>query len=158
MQAMLQDIKPLTSAIQAAQEQDGPVLLDLGAIPGLPLMPTLNGLLLGYPVVYQLSDAQQAERASRALSSSVLLLHRVMLNCRMTSARGQAAGSATKQAAGTQGAGMLCAFSVPEELADSVQQRVGLWVESMRAAVARAEVWDVPEVVRVLVGPGPVAL
>jgi hypothetical protein len=152
---MLPLIKPLTSAIQAARCQAGPVLLDLNAIPDLPLMPTLNGLLLGYPVVYQLSDADQAERASRALSASVLLLHRVMLRCRMPLS-GAAPGS--QQAAAAQGASMLCAFSVPEELADSVQQRVGLWVEGLRAAVAKADVWDGLEVVKMLVGPRPVAL
>jgi hypothetical protein len=115
-------------------------------------MPTMNGWLLGYPVVYQLQDAQAAERASRALSSSTLLLHRVRLRCALQLA----------QQPPVRGQGdALCAFSVPDELlaCQEVLGGVARWFDALRAAAGRAAgVWGAPELVRASVGPGPVAL
>jgi len=48
-----------------------PVLV-LDNVQGLPCMPTLNGWLLGYPVVYWVRDYDQSVAASRALSCCVL--------------------------------------------------------------------------------------
>jgi Domain of unknown function (DUF4504) len=47
-------------------------VLALGSVAGAPLLPTLNGWLLGYPVVYLL-DADGVGAASDALSSSPLV-------------------------------------------------------------------------------------
>ena len=48
-----------------------PVLV-LDDVQGVPCMPTLNGWLLGYPVVYWVRDYDEAGAASRALSCCVL--------------------------------------------------------------------------------------
>jgi hypothetical protein len=113
-------------------------------------MPTMNGWLLGYPVVYQLADAEQAERASRALSASTLLLHRVTLRCRLQLGQQQAAPGP---------GGVLCAFSVPDELlCEEVEGRIARWLDGLRAAAGRAGVWAEPELVAMPVCPGPVAL
>jgi hypothetical protein len=45
------------------------------ALPGCPCMPTLHGFLLGYPVIYVVHDLEEAERASRCLSTCSLRLY-----------------------------------------------------------------------------------
>lgn len=44
----------------------------------LPLQPTLQGLLLGYPLVYVVHSRQEAEAASRVLAAAGLRLHRAL--------------------------------------------------------------------------------
>jgi hypothetical protein len=47
-------------------------VLDLDRLPGLPCMPTLNGWLLEYGVVYLVRSREEAAAASRALSGCAL--------------------------------------------------------------------------------------
>jgi hypothetical protein len=49
----------------------------------LPAMPTLNGLLLGYPLVYHVRDRRDAAAASSALSSSPLVLWHIVGRCQV---------------------------------------------------------------------------
>lgn len=54
---------------------------DLGRYPGsLPILPTLNGWLLGYPVAYLLTQ-DTIDAAARHLSSTRLALHMVRAEC-----------------------------------------------------------------------------
>ena len=55
-------------------EQRSSLYVDLDLVEGLPIMPTLSGWLLQYPVVY-LADCHTAERLARLLSDSVLNLY-----------------------------------------------------------------------------------
>eukprot|EP00775_Hariotina_reticulata_P005467 gene5467-5702_t len=52
-------------------------VLDLSGFAGLPVMPTLNGILLGYPVVYWVQQYEEAVAASRELSMSRLQLYKI---------------------------------------------------------------------------------
>ncbi|GFH13321.1 ANK_REP_REGION domain-containing protein, partial [Haematococcus lacustris] len=53
--------------------------LDLGALPDLPPMPTLNGLLLGYPCVYVVEGSrEQAQQAASTLSCTPLALLKLL--------------------------------------------------------------------------------
>jgi hypothetical protein len=45
------------------------------SLPGCPCMPTLHGYLLGYPLIYVVHDLEEAERASRCLSTCSLRLY-----------------------------------------------------------------------------------
>ena len=56
--------------------EDTEQYVDLDLVEGLPIMPTLSGWLLQYPVVY-LADCHTAERLARLLSDSVLKLYGV---------------------------------------------------------------------------------
>jgi hypothetical protein len=62
---------------QAVQKQPPPTscaVLDLATVAGLPLMPTLYGLLLAFPVVYCIEGGQTgAARAAAYLSSTPLV-------------------------------------------------------------------------------------
>ncbi len=64
-------LEPVLTAVRGAARTGA--LLRLGAIPGAPLMPSLNGWLLGYPVIY-LVDAANVGAAARCLSDAPLLL------------------------------------------------------------------------------------
>lgn len=64
-------LEPVLTAVREAARIGA--LLRLGTIPGAPLMPSLNGWLLGYPVVY-LVDAANVDAAARCLSDAPLLL------------------------------------------------------------------------------------
>ena len=61
--------------IQQQQQQDCIPVVDLSLAELRPLLPTLNGLLLGYPVVWLLPDAASADRAATWLSSKSLQLY-----------------------------------------------------------------------------------
>ena len=50
--------------------------VDLDLVKGLPIMPTLSGWLLQYPVIY-LADRQTADPLARLLTDSVLILYQV---------------------------------------------------------------------------------
>lgn len=68
-------LAPVLAAVQAAS--DTGAILRLGAVAGAPLMPSLNGWLLGYPVVY-LVDGGSVDAVAEALSHAPLLLVRVV--------------------------------------------------------------------------------
>ena len=63
------------AAVQAASSARA--VLKLGAVSGAPLMPSLNGWLLGYPVVYLVDDGN-VDAAAEALSHAPLLLVRAL--------------------------------------------------------------------------------
>ncbi|GIL59947.1 hypothetical protein Vafri_14589 [Volvox africanus] len=52
--------------------------IHLDRLPDLPLQPTLQGLLLGYPLVYDVRSHDEAAIASRCLAMQGLMLHRVV--------------------------------------------------------------------------------
>lgn len=98
----------------------------------MPLAPTLNGWLLGYPIVYQVRTAEEAAAASSYLSSTSLALVRANAAC--AAVRSGAAtvgveeGRGRGRGRGAPGAGggmllqpwqdlrMLCSFSAPQAL------------------------------------------
>jgi hypothetical protein len=75
----LHDAVQQAAAAAAAAAATVPTL-DLGRLQ-LPAMPTLNGLLLGYPLVYHVRDQAGAAAASRALSGAQLSLHHISGAC-----------------------------------------------------------------------------
>lgn len=95
-------------------------VLDMGKLKGLPLMPTLNGLLLGYPFVYVVEGGmREAQRASQCLSSTSLMLVQLRGDHPSVPAAwaAEAGGAAGAGGEGSSGAGqVLTAFSVPVAL------------------------------------------
>lgn len=153
-------------------------IIDMGQIRGLPCMPTLNGWLLGYPVVYYVEGQEDATRASRMLSAARLRRLSVRLPCAaapLVAAAPAAAG--VGGAAGGWPDGELMAFTVPEKLlCPDLERAVARMMAALRAAVAHgvggggvvgrggvvgalAGVWvDAPELVAASVGPTAVSL
>ncbi len=84
MQAVERQLCALAAALVAAPLRAGgrAQAYDLGrAAPGsLPILPTLNGWLLGYPVAYLLSEATIGA-AARHLSSTHLTLYKARGSC-----------------------------------------------------------------------------
>lgn len=70
-------LAPVLAAVQAASSSGA--ILKLGAVAGAPLMPSLNGWLLGYPVVY-LVDEGNVDAAALCLSHTPLLLLRALVD------------------------------------------------------------------------------
>lgn len=139
--------------------------LDLEGVPGLPCLPTLNGWLLGYPIVYLVEDAAQACLAGRVLSASSLDLFRV----KAAPAAPAAAGSDAAGARGTRRDLLadaepvdLLAFTLPSELRDAgVDVAVDGFVAELvrRQAGAAGEPWWGELRLHVeRMGPRPVAL
>jgi hypothetical protein len=143
-------------------------IIKLDSYPGLPAMPTLNGFLLGYPVVYYVRDLGEAGAASRLLSASVLQLHRVYVRCgkelygflqlfqsddrKCNKALAQVADSIT-----------LMSFTVPvgaaAEAGDAVGCMLGDTLTRLHGSVGvMSEVWDSVEHTVVDVGPQAVCL
>lgn len=149
-------------------------VINLGSCQGrqLPAMPTLNGLLLGYPVVYCVHSLQEAAAASRVLSASQLQLHRVTAKCgRQLGALllGAAAGGSSSKAGGLlpqsdHQAVCLMSFTVPvgvSEEKEVVEERVAARVARLQHKTGgdSSSVWEaaVEHSVRV-VGPQAVSL
>ena len=79
----MQSVMALLHAARLQQQQptaQAVPIIDLRLANPRPLLPTLNGLLLGYPVVWLLPDAASADRAASWLSSIPLLLYRITAN------------------------------------------------------------------------------
>ena len=97
-------------------------------------MPTLNGCLLGYPVVYAVHDMNGAQAASRSLSTSTLKLYSVSSSL-LHSFTGEKGHHSQLMNEG------LLSFSVPAEMArDEVwlQQRQQQWTTGLRQRHAAA--------------------
>lgn len=116
---------------QGQQQQTWLPHVKLDSCPDLPAMPTLNGLLLGYPVVYYVRDHQEAAVASRMLSASQLKLCRVVATCapQLSATLKAAAGQVTSKMLMPQSTDstVLMSFTVPATLSgadDKVQQAV----------------------------------
>jgi hypothetical protein len=136
---------------------------DLARLPGLPLQPTLQGVLLGYPLVFAIHSMRDAERASRLLAVEGLVLCRAelallhgsalaselaRLQQEAVAARGAEPGRAgargRRAAGGALGphgtvlphgdVGSVCAFSVPASLWGD---EGGSGVQSIVAAFAK---------------------
>lgn len=72
------------------------VYIDLDGIAGVPIMPTLSGWLLQYPVIY-LADRDTANTMAQLLSDTILVLHDVQLNVPLVEVTyGQCAFSASQ--------------------------------------------------------------
>ncbi|GIL92585.1 hypothetical protein Vretimale_14013 [Volvox reticuliferus] len=69
---------PISSNATAASAVIKAHHIHLDGLPDLPLQPTLQGLLLGYPVVYYVRSRDEAAVASRCLAMQGLMLHRVV--------------------------------------------------------------------------------
>jgi hypothetical protein len=125
-------------------------------------MPTLNGLLLGYPVVYYVRDHQEAAVASRMLSASQLKLHRVVATCtaQLSAMLQAAAGQASSKIMGPQttDSTILMSFTVPASISsadDKVQQAVKR-LQSVQGLVC--DVWTSVDVFVSTVGPQALSL
>ena len=142
------------------REGAAPVLhIDLERLPGLPLMPTLNGLLLGYPVVYAVATAEESQKAARCLSSGSITVFRACAEASkweslLTALRRQNSSGGRTQTLGNSGSrgrehDNLCisAFSVPTcllqgpedhsvtPLNDLVGDCVGRWEARLKLAL-----------------------
>ncbi|EFJ46847.1 hypothetical protein VOLCADRAFT_92743 [Volvox carteri f. nagariensis] len=84
-QAVATQLDPLRKALEAVAaaaaaattEAEAHHLL-LDELPDLPLQPTLQGLLLGYPLVYDVRSREEAAAASRCLATQGLVLYRLV--------------------------------------------------------------------------------
>jgi len=130
-------------------------------------MPTLNGWLLGYPVVYLVSSYEEAAKASRLLSAAPLRRFWLRLRCGALEQLNKEGGAGASQQSSTSSVGssnedVLMAFTVPEELhTPSVAAAVAALVARVGAACgAHPSVWcsGPPALAVESVGPGAVSL
>jgi hypothetical protein len=147
---------------QQGQQQVWLPHVKLDSCPGLPAMPTLNGLLLGYPVVYYVRDHQEAAVASRMLSASQLKLHRVVATCtaQLSAMLKAAAGQVSSKIMGPQSmdSTVLMSFTVPARLSgadDKIQQAVRR-LHSNQDCVC--DVWTSVDLLISTVGPQALSL
>ena len=133
-------------AASAPAEVRRAVNLDL--LSDLPLMPTLNGWLLGYPVVYYIRSADEAQAAARCLSSDALSVFRATLpSTAVASVRLQAIELAkdkqNKASASAVADPLACiclgAFSVPSSMVEefSVDFFLQKWADDMNNAISK---------------------
>ncbi|KAK9814822.1 hypothetical protein WJX72_012047 [[Myrmecia] bisecta] len=117
-QAVMQQLDTVRSALQdaaASQPSGAPCCphINLSRLPGIPIMPTLSGWLLGYPVVY-LVDSDNVDLAARLLSSSALRLYKLQMTCKpLRDALVEHPGLSSVETAGLD---TLCSFSLPSML------------------------------------------
>ncbi|GLI61721.1 hypothetical protein VaNZ11_004141 [Volvox africanus] len=89
--AQLDPLRRALQALAACPATTGPITnnttaaaavkayhIHLDRLPDLPMQPTLQGLLLGYPLVYDVRSHDEAAIASRCLAVQGLMLHRVV--------------------------------------------------------------------------------
>ena len=79
-QAVQQQVAMVVKTIASHAVGESPHTVLQLDMPGAPIMPTISGWLLGYPVVY-LVDAGNVDAAARLLSSIRLALHTVVASC-----------------------------------------------------------------------------
>eukprot|EP00879_Flechtneria_rotunda_P004457 GHRR01004709.1.p1 GENE.GHRR01004709.1~~GHRR01004709.1.p1 ORF type:complete len:292 (+),score=86.10 GHRR01004709.1:583-1458(+) len=163
VQLVVQCLQHQLQAPQPAYNGSYMPLIDLGRMQGLPAMPTLNGLLLNYPIVYWVRNVEEACQASRILSSSRLQLFSVRGKCMSCStvADGWLSDGIS---------GVLWSFTVPEhlydeEVADSVQRFKHLVAARALNGCAgflgvdlAVGLWQDVTMEVTVVGPGPVSL
>ncbi|GBF92156.1 hypothetical protein Rsub_04503 [Raphidocelis subcapitata] len=190
LRALAAQLAPLLAAVErrlSPPRQAGVAwpVIDLAAVPGLPCMPTLNGWLLGYPVVYSVGSYEEAARASGALSAAQLHLFTVRARCAplgaLCGADAAAAAARTRPQAGAQGRGadggnVLLSFTVPRELRSAgVDAAAAALLDALRRAARRgsggggggggsggerfpAGLWGEPTLAVEPAGPGAVSL
>ncbi|KAK9905710.1 hypothetical protein WJX75_004967 [Coccomyxa subellipsoidea] len=104
----------------------------LGALSGAPIMPTLSGWMLGYPVAY-LVDAANVGAAASWLSCADLALHRVNAVCSQLQRAVAKVGSIS--ASSRADLDVLCSFTVPAELLSGggadLDHRLEGWVKGI---------------------------
>lgn len=112
-------------------------LVTLDGLAGLPPMPTLSGLLLGYPAVYVVRDLAGAEAASRCLSATSLTFYTATLQPGDGSLGSSLPGSGGGSAGGEH---PLLAFSVPAQLAGDPDWEAAraAWLAALRERVGAA--------------------
>jgi len=81
LQAVTAELETLCNLIMAAEPSNkgACTFVDLDSAVGIPVMPTLSGWLLQYPVVY-LAHRATAEILAQLLSDAVLVLHEVQID------------------------------------------------------------------------------
>lgn len=155
---------PLLTAAGRAQPL---VVVDLAAACAPLLLPTLNGLLLAYPVVYCVHDREGASAAARCLSGQHLDLHRAVAApppalAAAVAALRQGDGGNNSNSGGGSAADAVCAFTVPACLCAasetqgggcSVASRVEEWGRRMQQALEAAG-WSGVACVAAAVGSG----
>lgn len=117
--------RPVTAPTSphGASTRPGPPVVVLDDQKPLPLSPTLNGLLLQYPLVYLVTSQKQAQEAAKHLSTTPLLLHRV-----------------TGMVEGTRHT--LLSFSVPSALAsEELAERVRAMMGHLQAVARQGGQW-----------------
>jgi len=116
-QAVFSQLQGLLTALEQHQAKASTKVLDLEAVRGLPLMPTLSGLLLGYPVVYVLESVEGAAAAARALSAQPLTLITAHATLPEELAAGCDKDAGQQHAAAVgMGADVMSACSVPSHM------------------------------------------
>ncbi len=122
-------------------------VVELDGVEGLPAMPTLSGLLLGYPAVYVVHDLPSAQAASRCLSATSLCFYSAAL----LGQRVRAGGTGVERGPGgtrmsREDEDPLLALSVPQELAGDPrwEARRSAWLAALRARVEAAALWGFP--------------
>ncbi len=81
LQAVTAELETLCNLITAAapSNKGACTFVDLDTAVGIPIMPTLSGWLLQYPVVY-LAHRATAETLAQLLSDAVLVFHEVQID------------------------------------------------------------------------------
>lgn len=81
LQAVTAELDTVCNLITAAESSNNGTctFVDLDTAVGVPIMPTLSGWLLQYPVVY-LAHRATAETLAQLLSDAVLIFHEVQID------------------------------------------------------------------------------
>ncbi len=81
LQAVATELETMCNLIMVAEpsSKGASTFVDLDAAVGIPIMPTLSGWLLQYPVVY-LAHRATAETLAQLLSDTVLVFHEAQIN------------------------------------------------------------------------------
>ncbi|BDA47188.1 hypothetical protein COCOBI_10-0330 [Coccomyxa sp. Obi] len=107
----------------------------MGDCSGAPILPSLNGWLLGYPVAY-LVDAANVDAAATWLSSADLVLHRIMAPCVPLQEVLSRTGNLSE--ASRADLDMLCSFTIPASLlasgGDSLEGHMQRWLEGVSSS------------------------
>lgn len=125
----------------------------------LPLMPTLNGWLLGYPFIYWVTSREAADKACRHLSTTTLRLHQVKLPLSKDFEDRLKSGSITEEFWSMFEAQQLCAFSIPDYLSsEHTEAAVAAMLHATNQQVEACGLWKPATASSKVVGPQPVAL
>ncbi|DBA97233.1 TPA: biogenesis of lysosome-related organelles complex 1 subunit 1 [Trebouxia sp. C0004] len=125
VKAVAAELETMCNLIIAAEPSNkgACTFVDLDTAVGIPIMPTLSGWLLQYPIVY-LAHRATAETLAQLLSDTVLVFHEVQLD-------GPFIKVLEEQFTWHDKLRSLCAFTVPEDLSLKCNVALKSWQACM---------------------------